>query len=218
MIGFYISLSLLIIVSGVHIFSLVKQNYKLKSITKVFILPLIIACYLFGTKTINWLVLSALICGWIGDLILIKKSKLWMAIGGFLFLADQLLITSAILFKINYANVSLVLLICLPICFLLISTIFNYILIKNHVNPVLFVFSVFYLAFNGLTLSMAICLTVSTPIWQYGLLVLGTALFFISDAVLIYVRIVPNPKIDKRHIFIMITYILAQFFSMFGLI
>ena len=123
MIGVYISLALLIVVSGIHIFSLVKRDYKLKSITKVFILPLIISFYLCATKEINWLVFSALVCGWVGDIILIPKMKTAVAIGGWVFLTGQILMTVAIILKINMVNASLAMLIVLPIIFFIYAKI-----------------------------------------------------------------------------------------------
>jgi len=216
--GKYISLALLIIVSLVQLYALFVRNYKLKSITKIFLLPLIISYYLFATKNINWLLLSALLCGWIGDIILIPRKKLAVAIGGWFFLAEQLLLSTIIGLQINYSNINISWLIILPILYVTFALVYNAKIIKKHINLPLFIFSAGYLAVTGITASLSICLVISNPNLSTGLLLMGTNIFFISDTVLEYVRMADNPKFGTRHIFIMTTYVLAQFLIAFSLI
>lgn len=218
MVGKYVSLALLIVLSIVHIFSLCIENRKLKSITKVFILPLIISFYLFSTKNINWLLLSALICGWIGDIILIPKNKTVVTVGGFFFGAEQVLLAVTLGMKISYQNISIVLPIVIPLFYSAFACVYSWFFIKKYVKTPLFCIGVSYSIANGITSSMAMCLLISNPCLNNSLIFVGATLFFVSDMILIYIRMSGNKKIDPKHIFVMITYIIAQFLITFGLI
>lgn len=217
-VGQYLSLSLLIVISIIHIFALFKRNRKLKSITKVFLLPLIILFYCFSTKEINWLIFTAFVCGWIGDLILIPKNKIVVPIGGIFFFAEQVILAVALGCIIDYSNIALAWVIVIPIIYAILATTLTTLGIKKSVKLPIFLFGTLYLIVNGITSAMALCLLISTPNILTGLVFLGATCFFVSDTILGYVRMTENPKFDQRHIVIMITYIIAQFLLSIGFI
>ena len=218
MVGKYVSLGLLIVLSIVHIISLCIQNRKMKSITKIFILPLIISFYLFSVSTINWLLLSALICGWIGDLILIPRNKKVMTIGGIFFGAEQVLLATTLAMKIAYQNISIALPIVIPFLYAIFTFIYLWFFLKKHVKTPTFIIGNAYLMSNGVTNAMAMCLLISNPCLNTALIFVGTTCFYLSDMILIYSRMTGSKKLDPKHIFVMITYIIAQFLITFGLI
>lgn len=212
--GLYICIALLALLSIVHIFALYTRNRKIKSITKPLLLPLIILIYVFIVlskgERINWYIFSALVLGWIGDVILIPKSKVAVLIGGWAFLAEQIILCLGVGYSINYSNVNIGLVIFFPVLFGINAIIYNLIFIKKHVKTPVFILSSGYLAINGVVAGLATALLISMPVVSSGLIFTGAMLFFGSDALLIYVRLTKDPKIDTRHMFIMGSYIFAQ--------
>lgn len=206
----YVILGTLIVVSLIHIIGLFFSNYKIKAITKPLIVPLILGFYLLSTQNVNWLIFAALACGWLGDIALLFKTKKGMVAGAFLFLFEQIILVVAIALIVNFSKISLFYVITLPIIYITCAIVFHFIFIRKYQKGTIFTLSNLYLASNGIANAFALVYALSNPTLKAAILFAGTTLFFISDAILIYSRLTKKMNLDPKHIFIMITYILAQ--------
>lgn len=217
-VGKYIFLSLFILASILHLLSLVLCKHKLKAVTKPFLIGSLLGFYLFSIENINWLLFAALIAGFVGDIVLIPRSKKMVPIGGWIFGVEQILLIILISLRIQYTSTLLVWVIVIPLIYTVASLLFMFKVIKKDVKPILFIMASSYMVANGVTSSVALLSLISNPCWQNALIFVGATCFIISDALLLYVRLCNNPKFDKKQIVIMITYIAAQFLITFALI
>ena len=202
------------IVSVVHIIVTALQKEWPQRVSKVLIIPFLLAAYIAGRGSQDILIILALVFGWIGDILLIKKKKrIIFKLGILSFLMGHLCYIAAF---INYLGTlgflsafiwlinirTLVAIIPLGI----IAGIFVYRLIKPLKEMIIFV--IIYMivieamAFWGLHIFILVSGFASFMIF------LGCLLFMISDSTLAYYAF---RKIKVfASVMIMVLYILAQ--------
>lgn len=217
-VGAWIIFGVLVTASVLHLLSFVIKNTTLKAVTKIFIVPTILTFYLLTTKTINWFLFVALVISFIGDIVLIPRDKKVVPMGGYIFLVAHIFLIVCMLTTINYSNINVAWMIVIPIIMAAIAFIFMRLVVYKYLPFSLWWKTCGYLITNGLTCAFAICLCISNPCSNTALIAIGSACFFFSDAVLVYVRLCNDKHYSIWAIVIMVTYILAQFLIMYGFI
>jgi uncharacterized membrane protein YhhN len=71
----HIFFAIFAVVSVIHIASLMSHNERFRVITKIFLIPPLLAAYIAGTENVSLFPVLALIFGWIGDILLTKIRK-----------------------------------------------------------------------------------------------------------------------------------------------
>jgi uncharacterized membrane protein YhhN len=92
-----IFLILFFIVAFVEVYGEYKDNTKIEFSTKPLLMPLLILFYIFGILEgssivrVDWLIVVALIGGWVGDVLLMQKNQeKWFLFGMIAFLINQI--------------------------------------------------------------------------------------------------------------------------------
>ena len=210
-------LVILCIISLVHIIAIAFSNNKLRYITKIFIIPTLLAVYLAG-KNYNIFIILALLFGWIGDIMLIKKKRRNVfKIGIISFLLGHLcyiLVFLGILgfFSGNEAVINYYGLFgYIPI--MIIGGIFIFRLIKpfKEMKPIVIIYMIIIESMSLWALQVFIF----RPGFAGVLIFFGGILFLISDTMLSYYSF-RKIKVPGA-VAIMVLYILAQTGIVMGL-
>lgn len=176
-------------------------------LTKPLLVPLIILFYLTSAVHINWLIVTGLFFGFLGDISLLGGSKkLFFAIGLFTFLVGHLFYTLAFLQSIQYFEV-------VPIWFFIVLipySLYGFAILRI-LRPNLNKMIVPVVIYMCVILIMSF--TSTCRIWngftlQFLLPFIGSLFFIVSDSVLAYNSFnVPQKNYETL---IMFTYIFAQ--------
>jgi len=205
MILIYILYALFILAVAINLFCSLKEYKKARDISKLFILPIILAICILK-QPIDYFLFIALLFAYVGDIILNLHSKHSLIIGGTSFLLANVFFAIAKAMKVYDSH--------LDLFFLLISIIvpsFLYILSialtykKSNNNMKLFV--PIYLFFNCLVFSTSMMDSFVSHTIFYGL---GGFLYLVSDFLLIYGRLQPSATKITRY-FVMPFYSLGIF-------
>ncbi|MFX1409634.1 MAG: lysoplasmalogenase family protein, partial [Promethearchaeota archaeon] len=87
----YIFLVVFFIVAALEILGETKDNKTLIISFKPLALPFLVLFYVSGAHpNIDWLIVVALLCGWMGDLLLMLKNEKWFLYGMIAFLLNQI--------------------------------------------------------------------------------------------------------------------------------
>jgi len=211
-----------IIISIVDVYSLQKRNKKVEFLTKPLLMPLLILYYIFQLNLIgiDSLIVLALIGGWLGDIFLMwenDEKKFMLGMVSFLLGHIFYIISFLIGIGSNFLAFPIWgLLLILPIVINLVLTFPKF---KNHLGdfkiPV-FVYMIVIIIMHFTAILRLAVLEFFNP--SFYLVWLGSMLFIVSDS-LIAIRAF-NKEFDYpgKAILAMITYILAQYFIVQGLI
>jgi uncharacterized membrane protein YhhN len=188
----------------VTIVSTIFEKPRIRIVSKVCLMPLLILFTIFQSNGFPILILLALLCAWAGDILLIKpkKMQLYLGIGGF--------IISHILYIITYTNfidsihilfgILSLLIVLLSECFIIKKLRFP----KDYLIPILV-----YGTIIGLLIVFSLQVFIDNKD-RYGfLLVAGSISFLISDTVLAYYNTVKTMTRQALS-FVMTTYVIAQ--------
>ena len=97
------------------------------------------------------------------------------------------------------------------------AVIYEFSILKKHLAKALFYPMFLYLLINGTMNSFAFFRLISVPCFATIITAIGAVLFFISDSVLFNVRF-NKESVFKTHFLVMLTYIVAEFLIVEGLI
>lgn len=211
----YVFLGIFVIFTAIHLYASKKKNQNLRNFSKGFILLSLMAYYTLSTSPI-WVTLIALIFSWLGDIFLIPKGLGWFTAGGILFLISHAFFIISYSYTIDFPNLSLFLIIPVSIIFFVIVS-FIMIKLKPYLHKALVIPMGLYLLINGTMNSFAIFRFASNINIGTILTLVGAILFFISDTTLYFVRFKKDSKL-KTHFLVMLTYTLAEFLIVEGLI
>ena len=202
--------------SIIHLYASMVQNRLLRSISKIFIIPLLILIYITSVDAIKPLFLVALICSWFGDLFLILKGHLFFAFGGVSFGLAHIFFMITYYPYIHLEGIKTII-VCIA-ALIYLTVIFIY--FKNlitYIPKYLFPPMVLYLTVNASMNCFALALFLSNPTILTSLIYIGGLLFFISDCNLFAVRFrVEDAK--QNHFIVMFTYIIAELLIVIGII
>lgn len=198
-----------IVISMIHLLFSFKENSKLQSLTKPLImLSLLTMVIVYSTimNSKNIILIMAVLCGLLGDVLLMFKRRLSLfAAGGVSFFVGHLLYITQMIklfsFKVGWY---------IYLVIFILMLIWTYIVepkLKKNMNK-LAVCASLYAFILLLGFSVSIVLFVATKNKSAILLIFGFLLFIISDTILVYSAFFKPLK--KAHFYLMIPYVIAQ--------
>lgn len=215
----YVFLSLFILMSLWHLYYSWKDEKRGRACNKPFLLVFLTLYYVFSTGHISWLLLSALITSWLGDVLLIVPGNLWVTLGGFSFGAGHILFILAYASQIIYSNVIWTPVILLSIVYLAISGLILSMVWKT--SPAVMRVNIgLYLLANSTMNIFALMQLLTNPSIGAVLAYIGAVLFFVSDCCLFLVRFYKGEKqlVFKKHFTVMLTYLAGEFLITQGML
>lgn len=212
----YLYLAIFAVSSIVHLYASYKSNKKLRAQTKPFILLGLLGWYCCAASPVQTIVIAALITSWLGDVLLIPKGVKWFTIGGVSFLASHLCFVFAYMPNVSFDVIPTWALIAAAVAYFAAAClVFKG--LRDSLPKMLFVPMFIYLLVNGTMNCFALYQLISLPCTATAVTFAGAMLFFASDSALFYTRF-KKDSIFKNHFFVMLTYILAEFLIVWGLI
>ena len=212
----FIYLALFVLATGVHLYASATFNKKLRAISKPVILFSLLIYYLHAVSNPSVFVIGAILLSWLGDLLLIPHGIGWFTAGGVSFLGSHILFIFAYLEKVN-VFVSPWYIYGIFGVFYLLSTIFIYIKLTKFMPHGLAIPMALYLLVNAAMNCFAIFRLFACVNPGSIITVVGAAMFFVSDAILFFVRFDKNSKL-KSHFPVMIFYCLAELLIVLGFV
>ncbi len=187
-------------------------------LTKPFLMPLLLLFYVIGNVNINWLISSAIIGGFVGDIFLMlpdpEKTRKWLRIGLVSFLIGHLLYIAAFIYIAgNFVHfVWWSVLLAIPF---VIAAVLIHPRMTKHTGKMTTAVTIYIIVIGLMGIS-------TTFLFGYGtiegilLLYLGAWLFAVSDAMNGYVKFVSAFKYER--VITMFTYIVGQLMIVLGVI
>ncbi|MHA1551016.1 MAG: lysoplasmalogenase [Candidatus Heimdallarchaeaceae archaeon] len=187
-------------------------------LTKPFLMPLLLLFYVIGNVNINWLISSAIISGFVGDIFLMlpdpEKTRKWLRIGLVSFLIGHLLYIAAFIYIagnfVHFVWWSVLLAIPFVIAAVLIQP-----RMTQHTGKMTTAVTIYIIVIGLMGIS-------TTFLFGYGtfvgilLLYLGAWFFAVSDTLNGYVKFVKVFKYER--VITMFTYILGQLLIVLGVL
>ena len=85
----HLSIILFVISTVVHLYASLKNDKKLRDLSKPFILLTLLGFYCFSVERISLTVVLALVFSWLGDVLLMPKGVKWFTAGGISFMISH---------------------------------------------------------------------------------------------------------------------------------
>ena len=201
--------------AAIHLHASLKQDRKLRSLTKPFILPLLTAYYCLAAEPVIPTVVLALMFSWLGDVLLIPRGMKWFAAGGVSFMASHIFFILSYAALTDLSKVGRLLTLLLPAVFF-ISAAIAFRCLRPHLPRALFFPMFLYLLINGAMNCFAWFRSLSTAGGPAVLTAVGALLFYVSDLSDFFVRFNKESRL-KTHFLVMLTYIAGEFLIVLGL-
>lgn len=212
----YVFLAVFIIATAIHLYASLKQDKKMRNMTKPFILLALLGFYVLAARVPSTFIILALIFSWLGDVLLMPKGVKWFTAGGIAFMISHVFFILGYLKDVNFAAIPVWLVILLAVFFVTVVT-YIFSKLKPHLPKALFYPMFLYLLINGAMNCFAIFRWVSVPSAATLTTAIGAALFFISDSSLFFVRFNKDSRL-KTHFLVMLTYSIGELLIVLGLL
>ena len=212
----YVFLAVFIIATAIHLYASLKQDKKMRNMTKPFILLALLGFYVLAARVPSTFIILALIFSWLGDVLLMPKGVKWFTAGGIAFMISHVFFILGYLKDVNFAAIPVWLVILLAVFFVSVVT-YIFSKLKPHLPKALVYPMFLYLLINGAMLCFAIFRWVSVPSAATLTTAIGAALFFISDSSLFFVRFNKESRM-KTHFLVMLTYSIGELLIVLGLL
>jgi len=212
----WLFLGLFIISSTVHLFASAKQNKPLRNVSKPLLLITLLAYYCLSVQNPSWLVVSAVMLSWLGDVLLIPHGNKWFTAGGISFMASHVLFILSYCEKYPVFNNPWYIYVIFGVVYTTL-VVFIFSKLKPHLPKPLFYPMALYLLINGAMNSFAIFSVFGGANASTIVTMIGAICFFVSDSTLFFVRFKKDCRI-RTHFAVMLTYILAEFLIVLGFI
>lgn len=212
----YVFLAVFIIATAIHLYASLKQDKKMRNMTKPFILLALLGFYVMAARVPSTFIILALIFSWLGDVLLMPKGVKWFTAGGIAFMISHVFFILGYLKDVNFAAIPVWLVILLAVFFVSVVT-YIFSKLKPHLPKALFYPMFLYLLINGAMNCFAIFRWVSVPSAATLTTAIGAALFFISDSSLFFVRFNKESRM-KTHFLVMLTYSIGELLIVLGLL
>ncbi len=212
----YVFLAVFIIATAIHLYASLKQDKKMRNMTKPFILLALLGFYVLAARVPSTFIILALIFSWLGDVLLMPKGVKWFTAGGIAFMISHVFFILGYLKDVNFAAIPVWLVILLAVFFVTVVT-YIFSKLKPHLPKALFYPMFLYLLINGAMNCFAIFRWVSVPSAATLTTAIGAALFFISDSSLFFVRFNKESRM-KTHFLVMLTYSIGELLIVLGLL
>ncbi len=212
----HLSIILFAISTAVHLYASLKNDKKLRDLSKPFILLTLLGFYCFSVERISLTVVLALVFSWLGDVLLMPKGVKWFTAGGISFMISHFFFILSYLKSIDFTKVGILPIVCLAgLLFAVVTFIFSR--LRPYLPKPLFYPMYLYLLINGAMNCFALFRYLSDPSLAGIVTAVGAALFFISDSTLFFVRFKKDGKL-RTHFLVMFTYAIGEFLIVLGLI
>ncbi len=212
----HLSIILFVISTVVHLYASLKNDKKLRDLSKPFILLTLLGFYCFSVERISLTVVLALVFSWLGDVLLMPKGVKWFTAGGISFMISHFFFILSYLKSIDFTKVGILPIVCLAgLLFAVVTFIFSR--LRPYLPKPLFYPMYLYLLINGAMNCFALFRYLSDPSLAGIVTAVGAALFFISDSTLFFVRFKKDGKL-RTHFLVMFTYAIGEFLIVLGLI
>ena len=212
----YVFLAVFIIATAIHLYASLKQDKKMRNMTKPFILLALLGFYVLAARVPSTFIILALIFSWLGDVLLMPKGVKWFTAGGIAFMISHVFFILGYLKDVNFAAIPVWLVILLAVFFVSVVT-YIFSKLKPHLPKALFYPMFLYLLINGAMNCFAIFRWVSVPSAATLTTAIGAALFFISDSSLFFVRFNKDSRL-QTHFLVMLTYSIGELLIVLGLL
>ena len=212
----YVFLAVFIIATAIHLYASLKQDKKMRNMTKPFILLALLGFYVLAARVPSTFIILALIFSWLGDVLLMPKGVKWFTAGGIAFMISHVFFILGYLKDVNFAAIPVWLVILLAVFFVSVVT-YIFSKLKPHLPKALFYPMFLYLLINGAMNCFAIFRWVSVPSAATLTTAIGAALFFISDSSLFFVRFNKDSRLKTRFL-VMLTYSIGELLIVLGLL
>lgn len=214
----YVFLALFAAVSLVHLYHSWLDVTKKRRMTKWALLLLLLGYYLTSTGTFSPLLIAALLCSWLGDVLLMPSGNGWFVSGGISFLAAHVLFVLLYLGQVDFAAVNWLIAVPVALVYIAAVTVILALLKKETPKP-MFVPMFLYLLMNGAMNVFALMQLLTNPCAGAAVAYLGAILFFVSDSTLYLNKYYKKKQIvPKKHFTIMLTYLLGEFLIVQGML
>ncbi len=197
--------TLFIGVSAVHLVACYRRYPKIRTVTKVLLMPLLCALYAVSAPQIRLLVIVALLFGWLGDVFLLfKNSRLLMLCGICAFALGHIFYIGAMLS--DHPSVHILIFVPVLLCALWLTFVYKKLLpyAPKSLRKPGFVYALL-LSGTGLT---ALYLLLTTQRIPYLVAFIGGLFFMLSDTILTGQQYRRETK--HGNFYVMLTYIAAQ--------
>lgn len=213
----WIYLSIFIITTTIHLIASLKQNKRVRDLTKGYILLSILGFYLEWIDVPSYLAVFAIIFSWLGDVFLIPHGVKWFTIGGIFFWISHGFFIAEYNRFVDFSIVPWWSIVLIGVLYT-VNVVFSFSKLKEHLPKPLFYPMFFYLLTNGAMNAFAWFRLISTGLTIGSILtVIGAILFFLSDTSLFFVRFKKNSKL-QTHFIVMLTYSIGEFLIILGLL
>ncbi|QVK16751.1 lysoplasmalogenase [Mycoplasmatota bacterium] len=215
MISKWFVLIVFILISFLHLTFEIKNYKQGRQITKPLLMPLLLLYYLFSVSNPNYYIIIALVCGFLGDVFLLWASKQsFLLIGLLAFLTGHIFYILVFLNSTQYLNT-------VPYHFyiFLIPYLLLGIYILKQLFPVIKLMKIPTTIYMSIIIIMSftsLTRMFSVPFLSFLLTFIGSLCFLLSDTILAFDLFKQHKKYND--VYVMSTYILAQFLIILGLI
>lgn len=210
----HVFIALFAVVSLVHLYASGKCDKKLRAVTKVFLLPLLLGWYLTSVEAPLGIVIAAVVTSWLGDVLLIF-GRVGFSIGGMSFMASHICFVAAYCMHVDFTAVPVWLMVLAPLVYIA-AALWVFRGLRGHIEPKrLYRSMIFYLIINGTMNSFALFQLVTVPCFATAIMFAGALCFFASDSILFYARF-RKGRPFKTHFLVMLTYLVAEFLIVAG--
>lgn len=204
-------LVLFILVSFYHLYVCFRLYEKPRRITKLLLMPLLLCFYLCFGKT-NPLIILALVTSFVGDMLLVETKGIRIKLGIASFMICQLLYIAEWVISTNWANVTIVSILVPAVLYIVVCVmIFRH--IRQGLDGMRLPTVVYLITISSMSF-MAFNLMLTTSVWPFGLIFVGSLFFMASDTMLA-VETFRSP-FKHSNFLIMKTYLIAQTLIIFG--
>ena len=212
----YVFLAVFAVSGIVHLYASYKQEKKLRNWTKGFIVSALLGWYLVASGQPRAVTALALFFSWLGDVLLIPHGSKWFTAGGIAFMVSHFLFIFSYLPFVDFGMVGIPWILGAAAAYAA-AVLLVFRGLKGHLPKKLGPAMFLYLLINGAMNCFALWQLLSTPCLGSALVFIGAVLFFASDSILFYVRFNKDSRL-KTHFPVMLTYVLAEFLIVLGLL
>lgn len=206
----YLFLAIFIAASCFHLYFCHEYEHKKRLMTKPLLILSLLLFYVTASAEPSKVLIIALACSWIGDILLMKTSDLWLVAGGAFFIAAHVMLI--IHFSgIPFASGIPLLVIALEAALLLYLSFRTIRRLGSSPGKILSGLLFMYLIINSVMNIFALNRLIAHPGPGSALAVFGSINFFLSDCALFLLIYCDDPPyVYRRNFTIMLTYLLAE--------
>ena len=210
----YLMLAVFAVSGAVHLYGSYRKDRKLRRMSKAFIVISLLGWYLTASPEPKTVTALALFFSWLGDVLLMPDGTGWFVAGGIAFMASHVLFIFSYLPFVDFGKTGFVpVVLAAAVYAAAVLLVFRGLRdrLPEKIGPAMMA----YLFINGAMNCFAFWLFLSLG-WKAAVTFAGAVLFFVSDSLLFYVR--SDKSGQRSHFGVMLTYILAEFLIVLGLL